>query len=396
MEQTTINWLSNSPWTNTGYGNQTRTFLPRLKALGYNMICTAFYGLEGGILNWDGIPVYPKGRETYGNDIAAAHTRHAVGNDIDPCLLISLIDAWVMKPELLQLHGVKWVPWFPVDMEPLPPPVARSIQRAFRRIVFTRFGEKMVNDAGMDAYYVPHGINTEVYAPMPESKNEIREKIGLPKDVFLVGTVAANKGTPSRKSFPEMFAAFAELKKAHDDVVLYVHSTRGEHGENQGLNLPELADTFNLVVGQDVIFPDQYNLLIGYDDHFVAALYNAFDVFLLPSMGEGFGIPIVEAQACGTPVIVGDWTAMSELCLSGWKIPKKDATPFYTPLAAYQYIARVGAITRCLKEAYHATGDMMSKRAAKKAKYYDADRVTEKYWKPVLAEITEAVAQWAS
>lgn len=39
-------------------------------------------------------------------------------------------------------------------------------------------------------------------------------------------------------------------------------------------------------------------------------------------LGEGFGIPIIEAQAAGCPVIVTDCTAMTELCLSGWLIEK--------------------------------------------------------------------------
>jgi glycosyltransferase involved in cell wall biosynthesis len=380
-----INWMSNAPWTNTGYGNQTRVFIPRFKAAGHDVAITAFYGLEGGILNWDGCQVYPKGRQVWGNDVAAAHTRQAGGQ-----VLITLVDAWVLEPELLQLHGVRWCPWFPIDMEPLPPPIARKVSKAYRRIVFSRFGERMMHDADLDCSYVPHGIDVAVYKPLDRA--EVRQKLNL-SDAFIVGMVAANKGWPSRKSFPEAIQAFSLFHKKHPDSILYLHTVKGEHGEGEGLNLPELCTYYGLEVGKDVLFPDQYQLLIGYSDEYMNALYNAFDVLLSPSMGEGFGIPIIEAQAAGCPVIVGGWTSMQELCLSGWAIDKADATPMYTTLAAYQFIPHVAAIVDTLEQAYKQAGSMRTV-ATKRAGKFSADRVMRKYWTPVLAEIEQGVSAW--
>jgi len=125
----------------------------------------------------------------------------------------------------------------------------------------------------------------------------------------------------------------------------------------------------------------------------MAAMYNAFDVKTLVSMGEGFGIPILEAQACGCPVVVGDWTSMGELCFSGWKVSKADAEPFWTPLAAYQYYPRSGAILDAYEAAYQMKGNQEYRtRAREGALAYDADRVTEKYWKPVLDDIGDHLA----
>ena len=45
----------------------------------------------------------------------------------------------------------------------------------------------------------------------------------------------------------------------------------------------------------------------------LATLYNAAFVFLYPSLRESFGIPMVEAMACGTPIIIGDTSAMPEV-----------------------------------------------------------------------------------
>lgn len=374
-----IHWLSNAAWGGTGYSNQTRVFLPRLQALGHELSMTAFWGLEGAPLTWKGIKVYPRGNHLYGQDIAGANAAHAKAD-----ILISLMDAWVCEP---RLYGdMPWVPWFPVDSEPLSPRVREQVNQAFARIVYSKFATKMMDDAGLNYHYVPHGVDTSVY----HERENAREYVHFPKDRYIVGMVAANKGNPSRKAFVENITAFAQFQKKHPDAWLYLHTSTSENGENAGVNLVELIGSLGMVRGRDYQFCDQYNYLVSYSDEYMAHAYSAMDVHLLVSMGEGFGIPILEAQACGTPVIVGDWTSMPELCFSGWKIPKTEAAPFWTPLAAYQYIPRIGAIVDALEMAYHRSTSYR-KDAVKGARLYDAERVTEKYWKPTLETIATQV-----
>jgi len=381
-----IMWMSNAPWAPTGYGNQTQLFTPLIKNLGHEVAITAFYGLEGRIIDVNGIRVYPRYKHPYGVDIVNAHA-----NNYNADLVITLIDAWVIDPRAFN-GKAKWAAWFPVDSEPLPPSVGRAVTGAYRRIVFSKFGEQMVHDAGLDCYYVPHGIDTKTFRP--RDRTAARHLSGLPNDRFLVGMVAANKGNPSRKAFCENIAAFKILHDKHPDALLYLHTHKGESG-SQTVNLPEYVRSIGLVENKDVIFADPYMQLIGYGDEFMAEMYNALDVHLLVSMGEGFGIPIVEAQACGCPVIVGDWTAMPELCFSGWKVSKKEAAPFWTPIAAYQFMPRVEAIADRLEQAYRMAGNEdYRKRARDGALAYDATKVTNKYWKPVLEEIEQDVKAW--
>lgn len=374
-----ILWHSNGPWACTGYGNQTRLFTKRIQALGHEVAISAFYGLEGGMLNWDGMPVYPKGNTPYGDDILAGHATHYKAD-----IAITLIDAWVYNPQNWP-PDMRWVPWFPIDMEPCPPPVTKAVAQAHKRIVYSKFAQQQLELTGLEAYYVPHGIDTKVFRPI--DRGSALQRAGLPGDRFIVGIIGANKGNPPRKAWIEMFRAFANLRHRHEDALLYAHTNPGQ--SNGGVNMFEICDQFGLEIGRDVVFPNLYrNHIGGYEDDDMVALYNCMDVHLLASSGEGFGIPIVEAQSCGTPVIVGDWTSMGELCFSGWKIDRKDAFPFYTALAAYQFYPQVAAVTDALEQAYRMKGnDEYRRRARQGALKYDADRVTERYWKPTLAEI---------
>lgn len=382
-----ILFSSNAAWAHTGYGNQTALFLPRLRDLGHQMAHLAFYGLEGGSLNMGDIPVYPKMRDGYGNDAMGMHSRHFKAD-----VLITLIDAWVLQPQAVP-DGVAWAPWFPIDMEPIPPPVLRAVQHAHTPIVYSKFGLKMAHAANLDARYVPHGVDTTLLCP--GDRKAARETLGWPSDRFIFGMVAANKGFPSRKAYPAHLEAFAHFAKKHPDALLYLHTVSGtEHG---GVNLVELAQ--HLGIADRVLFPDQYAMALGgFPDAHMATLYNAMDALLSVSQGEGFGVPILEAQACGTPVIVGDWTSMPELCFGGWKVPREQTKVSgygwipereWMPLAAYQFSPRIGAILEAMEAAYlnGIARDRKGREAREGALAYDADVVARDYWRPVLDEI---------
>ena len=377
----TLFW-SNAPWTNTGYGNQTKLFAPRINALGYPTAVFAMYGLRGGVVEWNGQKVYPLLFESHGND---AVTSHVEAWEAD--VVISLLDVSMVMPQALA--DVAWCPWFPIDGEPIRPNELAALRRALQPIVFSRFAERMAKDAGLDVAYVPHGVDTRVF--QPGNQSAARESLGFPADRFMVGIVAANKGVPSRKAFPEQLRAFRLFKERHDDALLYIHTHRGR--EMQGLNLAALCESVGLAPGRDVRFVGQYPNAAGMvTDQDMAHIYQSMDVLLNVSWGEGFGIPIVEAQACGVPVIVGDWTAMPELCFAGWKVPKAEAQAVWTRFETWQWSALPGAIVECLEMAYAARGaGVLADQAVLGAQDYDADVVTERYWRPVLADIETMV-----
>src|SRR5204862_7089917 len=122
----------------------------------------------------------------------------------------------------------------------------------------------------------------------------------------------------------------------------------------------------------------QYNVRSSsFSEGYMVGFYNAMDVLLMPSCGEGVGIPLIEAQACGTPVITNDWTAMPELCGSGWLT---EGSRFWTPFGSWQSRPDTESIYDCLAKSVRS-GRKEREAAREFALGYDADLITEDYWK---------------
>lgn len=367
-------WHSNAPWAGTGYGTQTAVFAPRVAKLVDGLAISAFYGLHGGRLNWKGIPVLPNAFDAYGSDI--------VGNHFDALcpdrrgIMLTLTDPWVLDPT--KFEGVPVASWVPVDHDPLMPPTAKWFDdsRAVP-IAMSRFGERMLSEAGYEPLYVPHGYEADVM--FPRDRARARQMLGVSESQFVVGMVAANISKPSRKCFPEAFRAFAAFARAHDDAVLYVHA---HPFDKRGFNLPELAKASGIPDGM-VRFAEPYTYMMTPDPGVLAHAYSAMDVLLSPSAGEGFGLPVLEAQACGTPVIVTRFSAQPELCGAGWMV---EGQPTWTGLRSWQVTPIVEDIIARLEDSYAGAAQLRG-QAVEFAKGYEADHVTVTYWVPALKAI---------
>ena len=150
-----------------------------------------------------------------------------------------------------------------------------------------------------------------------------------------------------------------------------------------GIDLKTLAQACG-IAPERVKYTDPYLYRQGIPQHAMAALYSASDVLLAASMGEGFGIPVVEAQACGTPVIVSNFTAQPELCGDGWLV---DGQPFWDAAQKSWFLTpSVPAMVNALEEAYQRRGQKSTK-GVEFAKQYEADFVFETHWKPVMKEL---------
>jgi len=336
-------------------------------------------------MNWNGVQVFGSAHHPYCMDIMHGHSKN-----FNADAMLTMMDLQVFEPD--KLLGTKWIAWTPIDHHNAPPYILHNARQADHVISMSKHGSALLTAAGIENDYIPCGYDPNVFKPLDNARKES----GLPEDKFIVGMVAMNKGAPSRKAFHANIAAFAALKAKHPDCVMYIHTADGLRGDMQE-NLVEYCAALGLSFGytfggdnsdKDIIFANQYGITLGYEPEMMAKLYNSFDVLTAVTRGEGFGIPILEAQACGTPVIVGDWTSMSELCFSGWKVPQDQAEPIFTPLMAWQFQPSVVAIAEKMDEAYKMRGNAdYKKRAIKGAKPYEADKLFAEKWLPMLARI---------
>lgn len=382
---TNLLWHSNAPWSTTGYGAQTALFTPLL-AKHFDLGISAFYGLEGNQLQFnEDVKVYPGQGISYGNETIQGHALAHFGGELRDGIVLSLMDVWVLDPGIWRTMNV--AAWCPVDHDPLPPLVRRFFAETQAvPIAMSEWGQERL--AEFDPLYVPHGVDTSIYKPYDHA--ESREATGLPEDAFVVGMVAANKGQPARKAFPEALQAFAEFRKRHDDAVLYLHTEM--LGKSEGVALNVLVESLQLPEGS-VLFADQYRVQFEpFAPSLMAKVYSGLDVLLNPARGEGFGLTVLEAQACGTPAIVTDFSAMSEVCGAGWKV---EWDREWSGQLSWQARPKVPDILESLEHAYRmpdGTREALSAQAVEHAAKYDADLVMDEHFLPALEAVQERFA----
>ena len=105
-----------------------------------------------------------------------------------------------------------------------------------------------------------------------------------------------------------LIKSFAMFAKTHPDAVLFMHTDPFDVASP--IDMLQLINRYKLQ--NRVVFTGMsfYN---GFDYKTMNEIYNAMDVFYLTTSGEGFGVPIIEAMACGVPPVVTDYTTTQEL-----------------------------------------------------------------------------------
>jgi glycosyltransferase involved in cell wall biosynthesis len=380
----------NAPHVNTGYGVQVGHLCRQLKKHGHDVAVACTFGHQVGVRDfpteWGPVRLYPSGWLDNSLDVLGHHAMHFFDGDPQAGYIISVTDQWVLLPVNLEPFNV--IAWTPIDHWPVPPDVLKFFHKTGARcLAMSEFGTKQVIEAGLSADCVPLAVDTDVYKPTTHvaingEPVDARDLFDIPQQAgFVVAMVAMNKDPQDRKNFNGAFRAFGRFWREHQDAVLYVHSDQYGIAGSQ-MNLKELA-MHAAVPPHAIVFSNTYALQMGFSAEMMAALYTAADVLLCPSKGEGFGVPMIEAQACGTPVIASDFTSQTELVGAGWMVSGQlefDARQNASYMTPY-----TNEVFGALMAAYEAKDDPALKvKAVKFAQRYSVDAVWAKYWQPVL------------
>jgi glycosyltransferase involved in cell wall biosynthesis len=353
--------------------------------LGHEVAVSANFGLHGAVLDWNGIPTYPRYRAGLGQDVIGVHAK-----DFGADVVLSLYDIWVLDKHMHNDIPVPWVGMVPVDGAPISQKMHQIASTIDYRIAYSRFGKEQMERAGLDCFYVPHCIDTDKF--VPGDKWAVRDALGIPRERFIVTVIAANKGFPCRKGWPELLEAYARFHRRHNEALLYLHTTNVPYGsQGEGIDIRYYLSFLGVQeAGWKMV--NEAQLALGVPEDYLVQMYQASDVFLLPSMGEGCGLPLLEAQACGCPVITQNASATAESCVNGIAI--EPLQHMWLPALGYYWeLPSIERIDKALEMVWReepsaAWWQEQKQRGIEHVRrHHSIDRVKNEWWKPCLESI---------
>lgn len=237
------------------------------------------------------------------------------------------------------------------------------------------------------------GINSNEFYPIEEKRAHKIKHFG--EDIDVVGIVMRNQ---KRKLIPDILLAFKNYlnlikdTQKYNKTYLYLHTS---YPEENGWDLPSLLLEFGLLNKTyftytcrncQRYFPAKFNSSLvkckycnadnsacfasvanSVSTQSLNEIYNLFDIFIQYAICEGFGMPQIEAAACGLQIASVDYSAMTEIAenLYGVKIPVKRKFRELETNADRVYPDN-DFTTRLLYEYFNETSDQIKKENAKK------------------------------
>lgn len=313
-EKTKILAYSHSPKTHTGFGTVIFELVRRLQDTQRYDISILGINDYGDPSPLDGrFKVYPMQGDPSGlNRLVEVFLRE------QPDIFLTLNDleetyrypSFVLDARQKLDKRIPWVGYFPIDGTPIHPECVEVVRQFIDKpVVISEWGAKQFrNESGMDIPYIWHGVDTNRFKPMSEEekKEMIEKEFPKLKDKFVVSCVGYNQ---LRKQYNLLLEAFKIFSKNKSDVALYLHTTQVTP---LGWNIPRMAKTIGLDE-TDVFYTQGVREAFGIHWVLMNKIYNIADVFFLPSVGEGFGLPFAEAQACGVPIVTQDCSSITEV-----------------------------------------------------------------------------------
>ncbi|MBD3175494.1 MAG: glycosyltransferase [Armatimonadia bacterium] len=375
--------MSDYPTLNTGFAKATRTILSGLAERECMEVHCAGWG--GGHAESPGfaIPTYPLSGP--GDLTGIAH----IADVLRPSATVVMADHWhaAQIPRAHPEDDAAVVVYCPVDASPIGPRWSGGLARADALVSTSQFGADQLSHTvpGMTARAIRLGVSADVFHPLGNAGQLRRASCFGPDgaalaDRFVVGCVARNQ---PRKGLTTLIEAFAGLARRHEDAFLYLHTAPMD----VGWDIPELLQRWD--VADRAALPSGVSAIEGCSDAELNRLYNLMDVFVLPTAGEGFGLPILEAMAAGVPVVATDCAAVPELVTGRGELIRTLGTHIPPGASADYAIPDPDHLEEILEALYH-DADLRARHSAagrQLAEELTWDACADQ-WADLLGEVT--------
>ena len=190
-------------------------------------------------------------------------------------------------------HPEWFTPSFAIWYRYLLPRLATSVYLVFTVSQFTR--QRLINEFNLSeekVLVIPNGVNPDFCPRKQDDITNMREKYSIEGSYILsLGSLEP------RKNLNRLFQAWKKITRDSQDIELVV--------------VGEMVSSF-----RDPDFDNsitRIRFLGRIDDQDLPGLYSGALCFIYPSIYEGFGLPVLEAMACGTPVITSNTTSLPEV-----------------------------------------------------------------------------------
>lgn len=211
----------------------------------------------------------------------------------------------------------KVVFYFPFDATPKKEWVEKVVSLVDYPVAYTEYAKRECLKidptlaSRLDVIYHGHNFKEIDYISDRKAVKAFRNDYFGAKntDKYIITNVNRNQ---SRKDIIRNFMILNELRKqGQKDIMLYLHM---QH-DDQGGNVLVMADHFGFKLGDDFILPNQkvFSAQHGLPVEVLNLIYNASDMILTTTLGEGWGLSITEAMAAKTPIVAPDHTSISEM-----------------------------------------------------------------------------------
>lgn len=375
-----ILFYSVAPWHNSGYGKVCRNICLRLLKKGYEVDILA-YTHFGTPIKYEGLTVYPA--LNFEDKFAAAALK-VWAEHLKPDVIFQFFDLWVLGGKL-HTYGYPYIAYPPIDCTPVQAPMIEDLKHAVAIFAMTRFAQNQLKKLGFDSHYVPHGVDTKTYKPLDQV--ECRRIFNLPENCFIFGFVGTNFS--ERKNIPGLlraFRKFIDLTGASPEEVklllwTYIHK---DDLNPFGDELPAYFQ--HLGISKYICYPNELQYWVGLTEEQMSILYNCMDAYVTASSGEGFGLPVLEAMACGKPAIAPNFSSHPEL-VEGCGLLAKIAE--YQPrnrIMSFQAVVDTGDLADKMRQLYEdqSLTRLYGRKAREKALEYDWEKVVNERLVPAL------------